>query len=363
MPDTRLMIAIDGDELAADDLSAIVEVQAEEAADQADAASLVGVLEAGDDGEWTSVLDPLTTPRTPLAVEIARGDVAYRFEGFSTEASWRVDPDGASDVTVKAVDRTLELDAEEKVAAWPGTSDSSIAEAIFGSYGFTAEVDDTPAAPDPDVHVVVQRGTDWAFLRSLARKWGYAAYLEAEGGRIVGRFGAIDPLADPQGELSLAFGGDARRVQVHARLVGGQLLRGARIPPLSDTAQEAESAGDDQPQGSTSLAGQATVLLAPSDVEGEVEPMDAVTGLARESAFTVELTAEVDADVTGLMLRARRTVLVRGLGSLLSGQYLVQRVRHRVSTEAHVQELTLVRNALGLTGSESFGAGLLGGLL
>ena len=64
------------------------------------------------------------------------------------------------------------------------------------------------------------------------------------------------------------------------------------------------------------------------------------------------------------MLRARRTVLVKGLGSVLSGRYLVQRVRHRVTTDGHTQQVTLVRNALGLSGDEPFdGGGLLGGLL
>ena len=56
-------------------------------------------------------------------------------------------------------------------------------------------------------------------------------------------------------------------------------------------------------------------------------------------------------------------VLVKGLGSTLSGRYLVQRVRHTVTTAAHKQSVTLVRNALGLKGDEPFGGGGLGGLL
>ena len=57
------------------------------------------------------------------------------------------------------------------------------------------------------------------------------------------------------------------------------------------------------------------------------------------------------------MLRAKRTVLVRGLGSSLSGRYLVERVRHVIGVDRHRQQLTLVRNALGLKGDESFGGG------
>ena len=364
MPETRLLIEIDGDAVADQDLAQVGAVQAEEATEQADALMLAAQLQAGQDGEWTSLLDPLTAPRTKVAVQITRGDVLYRFEGLSTEASWQLDADGDSRLSVKAVDRTLELDAEEKVVAWPGTSDSGIAEAIFSSYGLSAEVEDTPDGPDPDVHVVLQRGTDWAFLRALAAKWGYAVYLESDGRRLTGHFHTLDPLADPQGELALGFGGDARKAHVEAKLVAGRRVKAARIPALSDTAQDGDATGDDQAQGSDSLAAQTTVLLAPTDVVGEVEPLAAATGLARDSAFAVQLTAEIDTDAVGLLLRARRPVLVKGLGSSLSGRYLVERVRHLVTTDRHVQQLTLARNALGLKGDEPFGGGgLLGGLL
>ena len=363
MSDTRLLIEVDGTELLQDQLEVLSQVVVEEALDEADAATLTARLEAQPDGEWTSLLDPLVEPRTELVVQVARGDAAYRFEGLSTEASWHVDPAGASQLTVKAVDRTLELDLEEKIVAWPGNSDSSIAEAIFGEHGFASEVEATPAGPDPDVHMVVQRGTDLAFLRSLAAKWGYAVYLEAEDGRITGHFDPIDPLADPQGELSLGFGGTGAAIDATASLAAAPLVRATRIPALSDTPQSGESSGDDEAQGALSLGGQTTLLLSPTDVDGEVEPLDVAQALARRSAFAVRLTAEIETDVAGILLRARRPILVKGIGSSLSGQYLVERVRHDVTVERHRQHVTLVRNALGLKGDEAFGQAGLGGLL
>jgi hypothetical protein len=361
MPDTRLKIEIDGDAVADEDLIELLDVQVEESAEDADAATLVARAQPGADGEWTSLLDPLTTPQTPVAVEVTRGEVSYRFEGLPTEASWELDAAGASQLTIKAVDRTLELDLEEKVVAWPGTSESGIAEAILSSYGLTPDVESTPSAPDPDVHVVVQRATDWAFLRALAIRWGYAVYIEFDHGRGIGHFHPLDPLAEPQGELALGFGGDALRVAAHAQLAAGQRVVAERIPALSDTPQTGDAGGDDESQGARSLAGQATVLLAPDDVTGEVDPLATATGLARRSAFAATLTAEIDTAGVGLMLRAKRTVLVKGLGSALSGLYLVQRVRHVLAVDRHQQQLTLVRNALGLKGNEGFGGGL-GGL-
>jgi hypothetical protein len=362
MPDTRVLIELDGQPLADEDFGRLADVQVEEATDQADAATLVAPLEAGADGEWTSLLDPLTAPRVGLTVQITRGEALYRFEGQSTEASWAIDADGASQLTVKAVDRTLELDIEEKVVAWPGTSDSGIADSIFSSYGLTPEVEATAAAPDPDVHVVLQRASDWGFVRALAAKWGYAVYLESDGTRTVGHFHPLDPLADPQGELSLGFGGDTRSVQVEAQLLAGQHVTATRMPALSSAPQSGEGTGTEDAQGATTLGGQATVLLAPGDVDGEVDPGATAAGMADRSAFVISLTAEIDSDTAGVLLRARRTVLVKGLGSELSGLYLVERVRHRITANRHVQDVTLSRNALGLSGDEPFGEPA-GGLL
>ncbi len=363
MPDTHLKIELDGEAVADKDLDQLLDIQVEESAEEADAVTLVARIEPGADGEWKSLLDPLVVPQTKLAVEVTRGEVRYRFEGLSTEASWEIDASGSSKLTVKAVDRTLELDLEEKVVAWPGTSESGIAEAIFGSYGLSTNVESTPSGPDPDVHVLIQRATDLAFLRALATKWGYAVYLEAENGRVVGHFHPLDPRADPQGELSLGFGGDALSVQAQAQLNAGHSVHAERIPPLSDTAQTGDSTGDDEAQGKSSLGGQATLLLTPNDVTGEVEPLATAQGLARRSAFAASLSAEIDTAGVGLMFRAKRTVLVKGLGSSLSGLYLVQRVRHVLAVDRHRQQLTLARNALGLKGDESFGGGGLGGLL
>jgi len=364
VPDSQLLVQIDGETLSSDDLGAIAEIQVEEASDLADAATLVANLTPDGTGDWTSVLDPLLDPTTPLVIQVSRGDASYRFEGKPVQASWTVAAEGSSQISVQAQDRTLELDAEEKVVAWPGTQDSAIAESILSSYGFTPQVETTTDSPDPDVHIVLQRGSDLAFLRALAAKWGFAMFLEATEAEIIGHFEPIDPLADPQGELALGFGDDAQHVDASVNLKEGQRVKVSRIPALSDSAQDADESGDDQKQGATSLAAQTTVLLAPSDVSGELDPTSTAQALARKSAFAAELHLEIDADSSDLLLRARKPVLVKGLGTLLSGSYLVRRVRHIVTIDRHRQQVTLVRNALGLTGSEPFDSvSGLGGLL
>lgn len=361
MASTTLLLEIAGTEVSAEDLEKLAEIQVEEATWEADAATLSATVEPTDDGEWVSPLDALVAPRTPLVVQVSRGDAVYRFEGYSTEASWEIDAEGASKITVKAIDRSLDLDAEEKIVGWPGTSDSGIASAIFSTYGMSSVVSDTPDGPDPDVHVAFQRGTDWAFLRALADKWGYTTYLDATEFGVTGHFGPLDPTADPQAELALGFGGDAYKVTVEGKLTAGHKVKASRVPPLSDSPTDGESAGDDEAQGATTLGGAVTVLLLPSDVDGEVEPQRVAESLAHRAAYGVTLTAEIDTDRFGVLLRARKPVLAKGIGSTLSGRYLVEKVRHEITMATHKQKLTLRRNAIGLLGDEPFGE-LSGGL-
>lgn len=346
MANTTYKVEVSGRPLSASDLDGLLELQLEEATHEADAAVLTARLDADASGEWRSVLDGLVTPKTPLVVEIRRDGGTYRFEGLATEASWQVQAGGASRIVVKAVDRTLEMTLEEKVVAWR-TSDSAIADKILSSYGFRPDVKATPDKPDPDVHVVLQRATDLAFLRSLATKWGYVLYLEARQGQVAAAFKPLDPTASTQADLALGFGGAAASVSVDARLLAGRDVKTARIAPLTSTVTKGGDSGKADPQGNRSFGGRSVTLLSPAEIDGEIDPSEATKALARGSAFALTLDAELDPVRVDALLRARRTVDVRGLGLPLSGTYLVERVRHRVTPDEHVQTVTLARNALG----------------
>lgn len=346
MADSVFTIKVGGRALAPGDLDRIVELQLEEATQEADAAVLTARLDPDSSGDWRSPLDDLATPKTALVVEVQRDGDTYRFEGSATEATWQVEPGGPSQLVVKAVDRTLEMALEEKVVSWR-SADSAIADSILSSYGFRPDVKATPDKPDPDVHVVLQRATDLAFLRSLAGKWGYALYLEAGTAGVSAVFKPLEPTAQPQTDLSLGFGGAARSVSVHARLLAGREVKVARIATLAKTTTKADDTGQADAQGSRSLGGRTIGLLSPNELDGEIDPTEAAKALARRSAFGLTLDAELDPQRVDALMRARRTVSVGGLGSSLSGTYLVDRVRHRVRPDIHVQTVTLVRNALG----------------
>ena len=167
-----------------------------------------------DAGEWTILLDPLLEPSTPVVIQITRGDASYRFEGKPAQASWTIDPEGTSQIPINVLDRTLELDREEKIVAWPGSRTARSRKRSSRRYGFAPQVQTTPDSPDPDVHIV-HPARQRPRVPALARRPSGASrrYLEATEAGIVGHFEPIDPLADPQGELSLGFGADAQHVE------------------------------------------------------------------------------------------------------------------------------------------------------
>jgi hypothetical protein len=71
--------------------------------------------------------------------------------------------------------------------------------------------------------------------------------------------------------------------------------------------------------------------------------------------MVIELRAELDPALYRGILRARRPVLVRGVGSRMSGTYYVTAVRTTVESGQLMQSFAAVRNATGLAGQEDFG--------
>ena len=77
MPDTQLLIELDGEAVSAEDLDRLLEVQVEESSEDADALTLAARVEPGIDGEWTSLLDPLGSSRSHGCVRVDDSNVRW----------------------------------------------------------------------------------------------------------------------------------------------------------------------------------------------------------------------------------------------------------------------------------------------
>ena len=74
-----------------------------------------------------------------------------------------------------AQDSSWLMSLEEKTREWANTTDATTASSIFSEYGFSPAPDNSDedsGAYTEDTHTLMQRGTDFDFLRGLARRDG-----------------------------------------------------------------------------------------------------------------------------------------------------------------------------------------------
>jgi phage protein D len=354
--DTSVKVKVDGKTLTASDLALIRSVDVSEAIKAQTQVSIVVTCNVDNASNWSTPLDSLVKPFAPFQVEINRGTASLVVPARATSASWSLQAGGLSTLTIAGLDASADLDKEEHDKDWGGMGDADIASALLAQYAPT--VGDIKQKPDgTDRFTPHQRGTDWSFLRQLAERNDFDVYLTSDmNGVLHGVFDRIDTKAEPQKPpLDLGYGSLGGTASVQVQLVTGQRVKLTYGIDGQKEQQVAENDGKGNAMGTRSLGGATTVLRDVNDLPGTQTPDVAARVLAERSAFGASMSVTLTAPSMPL-LRARRTVTVRGLGSLVSGLWLVQSVRHTITQGGHVQALTLTRNALGDSGAAGAGA-------
>ena len=85
-----------------------------------------------------------------------------------------------SELEVRGADSSIAMDRENVAALWSNTTDSDSVGTLVQRHGFTAETEPTPARHEEAKHPLVQRESDLAFIRRLARRNGFLFWLTAE---------------------------------------------------------------------------------------------------------------------------------------------------------------------------------------
>ncbi|HUH98334.1 MAG TPA: contractile injection system protein, VgrG/Pvc8 family [Anaerolineales bacterium] len=369
MPDTTsYTLNLNNSPADQDLLDALNLIEVEDDAALASAFRLRIPIGLDDEGDWTWVAEDALKPLTPVSIGVRFGSEVNELliSGYITSHQIHFDKEvGASFLEVIGMDASTLMNLEEKVVAWNDMSDSDIVSQILSSYSFTPEVDDTQPSYAEDEVTIIQRGTDLAFVRRLAKRNGFEFYLEtdANSGETAGHFHKPRLSDQPQKDLALAFGDDSNVYAMDAHYDG---LR----PSIVDAA--GISIGDKSDQSASITSSDLDTLGA--DAALELLDQQPKSLLARTSAFdnaelqtraqaavdaaswAVSLSGELDITAYEGVLRSRRTVLVKGIGTRYSGTYYVTRVVHTLTPGGYKQKFQLTRNALGLSGSESFGS-------
>jgi hypothetical protein len=327
-------------------------------------------------GDLTFVNDSRFAPFSNVAVVVTppSGSAECIFDGYVLTSKLHLERGiVSSKLEVWGQDASWLMNLEEKVNEWADLTDSDVANAIFGTYGFTPAPDnaqDDSPSHTSDTHSLMQRGTDMAFLRSLARatgKWCRVTCADQAGAR-TGYFAQPnvggDPvltldLNDPDnwnvGPLDLEW--DVTRP---TSVSASQLFLDSGAVNVSPS-DSGLSPLDAQTLASFSTQTTSVLLAAPADSSGELTLR--AQGILEDANWFARCEGETDAARLQAVIRVGTVVAIEGIGSIHSGNYLVWSVRHTIGADSHTMRFVLTRNAMGPTPSSSGGlTGLLGGL-
>ena len=372
MPSPRVNVLVDGSPLDPVVLAEMVRAEVRESDRDPTVLAMRFRLNQRADGEFAPVDDDVFEPGVVVGFELEPpgGIVQRLFEGPVTHIRPHFETIASNAyVEVLAMDAAVLLDAEERVAAWPNVTASDVVSQVLSGYRIPVQADDTAVLYDEDRQLLMQRGTDWRFLQHLAQRNGARFYFEYDTaqGQVVAHFAVPDVDGPPQpdvvvlqddrnlnwADLQLAAAGPVTMTAAALDPIGKQIVRGDGTPALAVLGDDDAAAAVEQGLKAAGATGAAAFVRDPFPLD---EAIGAETTAATDAArFVIELRAELDPSLYRGLLRARRPVLVRGVGSRFSGIYYVESVRTTLEGAALVQSFVATRNATGQTGQESFG--------
>jgi hypothetical protein len=267
---------------------------------------------------------------------------------------------GRSVLSVKGLDISQRLALEERTATYRNQSDSEIVGDIlkrYGTYGLRPDVERTTDTPSEAERTPVQHGTDLAYVRALAERNGFVFYVEpaAVPGSTTAYWGRERRSGQSQPALTMNMGA-ATNVDVPMRFRFDALgpatpqlsildpTTRMRIPiPLPDSLVPALGSQAATPLRTTIASDTANLSLAQALLR-------ALTA-SGEGGDAIIAQGELDAVRYGQVLRARRLVDVRGVGTTYGGRYYVQKVRHAIRRGRYTQRFWLRREGRGAAAS------------
>jgi hypothetical protein len=349
----------------ATDLSTtLAALDVEENLDMPGAIELTLPVKRSGDSDLDTVNDPRLAPLSNIAVTAAAkdGQVHCLFDGYVLSQKLHLDTGVvASTLKVWGQDASWLMNQQEKIQEWPNVTDGSVANAIFGQYGFTPDpgnMDDDSSVYAETPYSLMQRSTDAQLLAMLARRGGklYRVFCTDTPGQRTGWFGAPKLDGDPVITLTL---NDASIATIDAIDIDWDVMRPtsvtARGAVISDTGPDGvggtTTATGFNPLGDRDLptfAGQPLTALLTTQADDAGTLTDRATAVLREAGWFVSCRGTADVGRVGSILRAGTIIAIAAAGALHSGNYLVWSVRHTITAEAHKMTFRLVRNAVGM---------------
>ncbi len=363
----------------------IASIEVDESMDMPAAFQMTAPVSRSSQGDLTYINDPRFMPLAPVAVVASAGGsgaggvaagavgaVAGAVGGGPAPAAAQCIFDGYvlsqkvhletgitnSTITVWGQDACWLMNQAETVKEWVDVTDSDVAAQIFGAYGITPSdqngQDDSPSHTE-DTHSLMQRGSDIAFLRLLARRSGKVCRIACDDkpGVRTGYFAVPKLDGDPAVNISL---NDPTNWTVSAIDLDWDAMRPTAVqaqtavfsdsdPVVGDTSDSGFKALSDQ--GLADFAGKPMTVLLAAAVDSAGELTQRAQAVLREAGWFARCEGEADVERLGTVLRPGMLVKMTGVGAAHSGTWIVWNVRHKLTKEKHAMSFTLLRNAVG----------------
>jgi hypothetical protein len=262
---------------------------------------------------------------------------------------------GKSVITVVVHDDSALLNRESKVDVQEGKNDSEIAKQIFSDANLkgTPQIDDTAPQPNQTTANSVQHRTPMQYLRELVQhhpEWHAYVLPGKEKGQSIGCFKKFPEDTDGLPELVLLGAGrNLASFNVQNQSTATD-VKGAHLPldhkdiRISDFSfRDATLMGD--PPATAAGAPPATTQAPPGHGE-RVDQAEMTTGLATNSAFSMQATGSIVPFCYPAALSPYRWVLVKLSDSQYSTKYLITQVTHTLTRSIYTQSFTVKGNGV-----------------
>lgn len=265
--------------------------------------------------------------------------------------------DGSSaTLTVTGRDVTVMLDLEEKTAKYENQPDFVVVGQVlarYAQYGLVPQVLPTTDVPLVLLRTPWQTETDLQFIRRLAHRNGFVFHVEPTTfGVNTAYFGPPARAAAPLPALTVGMGASSNVTALHFTLdaLAPLTAEATLLEPISKATIPVPSIPSLRlpPFVLEPVGARRQTVVRESAHLNPALAASAVLGRVHAAPEAVNAEGEVDGERYGSVLRARRSVGVRGVGTSYGGQYWVRRVTHKVDRAGtYKQSFTLAREGTG----------------
>lgn len=264
----------------------------------------------------------------------------------------RFEQGGLGTLVVLGADSLIKMDREDKAVAWTDLTDSSAVSTILSQFNFVPDVETTAAGHFELKHNLIQRETDLAFVRRLARRNGNHFWVSSD------EFGVETahfkrPVLEGDAACELVINLNDPKTNVTALEISWDVERPTKAEATEvDFTNKSDVTGTVEASPLTALGGSPLSAIvaepriahvrAPVDDNGDLQARSESAVI--EASFFLRASGSTTLSALGKFLRAHTLVNLRGVGTRHSGLWFCAAVRHSIDATEHRMDFDLIRN-------------------